>query len=606
MSYTLFDETEESLFSAYDYGAVPLRRVAQAARKTLVNQGPKILNLARVNGPRLTSYLDASLYAFQSQGSATRDQIQWLNRFWDWVQRWTSDLTLCASYFLIPTTTGFECPAEAVFDPWSDDTLAEIFPLLEVPLVDPRLNKRARGALEYLYPSSDIHALLLALPSTIPTKFSESHAEDFCAHLLRYLPSSFAGCYEVSENPDLRSKLRSLPIYPVISPSPDGAHRTRRTYIAANSVVRGVHPFIVPIFPRVDSITYLDLQSIHHNILQYVDAHYTTPLSVAEMHELMLEHLCVQSLEMQVAFVKYLDSNSDIVSRGILSNLALTKFVPATDGSLQMPKDLVDPQVRPARLYPAPSSCLPDTSTSTLRTLARHVCELGLCIAALSKDIIYDRIRFISSGNCPKSEDLACNLINLITDTGFDCRHIFRATSRLFLNLEWIPTPEGLKSPLQSRDSFSHSGRKNLFDTAFSMVVPGVRVSASLRRALKWDGEIDFEMLSQQLTKVLESGTPLYEKVLQVVEELGNRNLLGSEIASLQKTLQDQRWIPTRNGTLETVRFALLGEEDLPAIGFHSVAHGLYHHPKARALLQEMGCKIRCVIGFKISHLAPC
>lgn len=206
-SHTLFDETEELLFSAYDGGAIPLRQLTQAIRAVLVNQGPKNLNLSKLDGARVTTYLNASSYTSPSQNAPTRDQIGWLDQFWAWVQGWPSGSTFCDHYYLVPTTRGFKCPIDIVFDPQGNDTITDLLMLLGVPVIDPRLSKGASKALKHLYPSSDIPTFLRALPSTVDVHFTEDQANQFCDYLLRHLPSTSYRHGAFAKDKYLRSRL---------------------------------------------------------------------------------------------------------------------------------------------------------------------------------------------------------------------------------------------------------------------------------------------------------------------------------------------------------------------------------------------------------------
>ncbi|KAF9446298.1 hypothetical protein P691DRAFT_733572 [Macrolepiota fuliginosa MF-IS2] len=598
----LLDEAEEELFNLYDDGAVSLRQLAPMVRQTLVSRGPGVLNLTKLTTQLVVTYLNASTYDSRSQETATSDQIRWLNEFWDWVQSKFSNLSFCDTFYLVPGGEGRYCPSETVFDPQSDEGIARLLELLGVPVVDPRMDTRARGALRCLESSTNIHALLRMLSTTTGVELSEEQANDLCNHLITYLPSSCARHGPISSDKKLRQRLRALPIFPTISPSPDSTQSSRRMSITSTATVRGVDPLGISILPQVDSIVYLDLRTISQDFLQYLDSNHRSPLSVNEMQDLMLQHFGVQSLEMQVAFIRYLDSNSDIISRGILDRLKATAFVPACDGSLRSPKSLVDPRATIATLFPGASPSLPDTSRPILRTLVDHLRNLSIFTTELSAAIICDRIHFIAGGQCSRPESLARTLINLINTTRFDCRDLFDQPG-LSSELEWLPTPEGLKCPLKCRDLSSHSSKTDLFDEVMPTVVPDVHIGYYLRQAFEWDGEIPFEILSQQVMKVLDAGEPSYKKVREIIKELGHRGLTPEETSSLRSLLEGRRWVPTRSGTLETVAFALLGGEDIPEIGFHSIVFDPQRHSKVRLFLRQMGCSDRPSKDTIFAHL---
>lgn len=135
------------------------------------------------------------------------------------------------------------------------------------------------------------------------------------------------------------------------------------------------------------------------------------------------------------------------------------------------------------------------------------------------------------------------------------------------------------------------------------MVKPDVRISFYLRRAFPWDGEVTFDIVTEQLIKVLDGSRPSYEKVREIVKELGNRQPTGSQLSSLREVLRDRKWVPIRTGSLESIAFALLGADEIPAIGFHSIVFDSSRHARVLTFLRQMGCVERCVITRFVERL---
>jgi sacsin len=336
--------------------------------------------------------------------------------------------------------------------------------------------------------------------------------------------------------------------------------------------------------PQIPNTTWINLRSISQDILQYLDPNYPSPLSGSDMQELMLTHFQSQASEAQLAFVHYLVSNDGSVSLKTLRRLEGIEFVLARDGKSRAPKDLVDPEAPLSRLFPGNSSSLPDTSESHLRTLVDNLRTLKLFINKLSLDILYDRIHFVSSNQSAESEQLAKVLINFVSRLRFDCRHLFDST--LSRDLKWIPTLTGLQSPLSCRDASSHHGKTHLFDEVMPMVNSDVHVGHYLRKAFLWDDEVPFEVISRQLAKVLDCPEPSYRKVRAIVDHLARQTFGGNELFCLRELLRDKKWVPTREGCLVSVPFALLGGEDIPAVGFYLVVFETHLHE----FLRNMGC----------------
>jgi sacsin len=585
--HKLFDETEEELFGTYDPTAISLKRVPSNVREKLSNSGRRVLNVENLITPKVIEFLATSPYSSHIQETATDAQVHWLDLFWKWAEKYAavSAYQYFNNFYLVPTTSGIKRASDVVINPESDNDLAGILELLNVSVIDGRLKAERRGALLQLKPSSDIHSLLRSLPATTNIDLSEDKANYLGGYLIRQLPTA---CYSNGPlNAELRTRLRSLPIFPLLTPSPTGS-ATHRGSIVNTVDVRGVDPSIIPILPRIHSIVYLNLHRMSADILKYLNQKYHSPLSLEEMHGMMLNNFNAQSLEMQAAFVKYLASRSSIISRNVFDRLANIAFVHACDGSLQPPKQLIDPQAAIAALYPGASS-LPDTSQPLLQTLVNCLRDLKLLVINISLEIVRERICHIASGTCPRPEELARRLITLINDYRLDCNHLFN-TPNLPSSVEWIPTPEGLKSALGCRDTKSHLRKHDLFDRVMPMVCSDMKISDNLRRAFPWDGEVPFDVLSQQLVKVLDEPGQLYGKVREIVKEIGNRNLTAAQLTSLRELLTPRTWVPVRGQNLQTVTYALLGETDIPEIGFHSIAYDTYSHSKVRNFLEEMGC----------------
>jgi sacsin len=579
--HTLLSETEEELFGTYDTEAVSLRQLSPNIRRILLAQGPDILNVTEMDSQRVVAYINQSPYASPSLEPPEGAQVDWLNQFWAWAQSVSLDQALINPFYLIPTTIRLCRRTEAVFDLQAEPRIAGVLKVLGILVLDPRVEAGVYKALKQVFPGYNVHALLRALPRAINVTFTDEEADQLCAFFLRHLPSSTFKHGHLSKNPTLRSRLRSIPIFPILSSlSPDD--KGLRTSIPSFSTLRGVDPAIIPVLPQVPSTVWLDLRAISQDILQYLDPNYSHPLSASAMHELMLKHFQLQSPEVQLAFVRYLDSNYLSVSHGTLNHLATIAFVHARKGNLRAPKDLVDPEAPIAQLFPGASSSLPDTSKPNLQTLTNHLRNLGLFITRLSLDILRDRIQFISGGHAVEPAEQAKILIEFIRNQSFDCRQLY--DSSLDFNLKWIPTSEGLESPLTCRDMASHKGHTHLFDEAIPVVE--LDVGENLRQAFLWDVEVPFALLSQQLAKVLDHLEPPYEKVDAIVKELSHRSITQHELPLLQDLLRGQKWVPTGRGDLVVAQFAVLGGEDLPEVGFHSIVSD----SRTLDFLRRMGC----------------
>lgn len=590
--YKLFDETEEVLFGTYDPAAISLKQIPSSVRGKLLNNN-RVLNVLNLDLTSVLGFLAISPYVSYIQEPATDDQLCWLDLFWKWAQRPASNSQRrghFTHFYLVPTTSGIQRASDLAIDPEPDNDLAGILELLNVPVIDRRLSVDSRKGLLHLKPSSSIHSLLRSLPTVIDTNLSEEKANYLRSYLIRQLP---AACHLWGPlDAELRARLRSLPVFPLLIPSPSGSS-AHQSSIGSIVDVRGVNPSIIPILPQLHSTVYLDLHCISADFLKYLDQKHHSPLSLEEMYDMMLSNFNSQSLQIQVAFIKYLAARSSLIPLNVFDRLANIAFVRTCDGSLQPPKQLIDPQAAIASLYPGASSSLPDTGRGTsqpiLQTLVDSLRNLKLFVINLSMEVVRERICHIASGACPRPEELARRLITLISESRLDCHNLFDPPN-LSSDTEWIPTPEGLKSPLGCRDARSHWGKRDLFDKVMPMVHSDIHISDNLRRAFPWNEPVPFDILSQQLVKILDEPRPLYGKVREIVKEIGNRTLTTAQLSSLGELLTNKAWIPVRGQCLETISHALLGEIDIPEIGFRSIAYDTYSHAKVRGFLEEMGC----------------
>lgn len=594
--HTLLNDVEETLFADYDPEAVSLKRVPPRARLLLLDQGPDELNVTKVTPRKFHSYLSRSSFTSQTNTVVAQEELAWLDQFWIWAQD-VEFVQHTNRFYLVPTTQGLRLPSEPVFNPYPDYSITRILEILNVPVIDHRLSDQARAGLRSLELSSDIHALLRVLSaSSKNAQFSEDDASELCDYLVKYLPLSQTQHGSFVLNGILHSRLLSLPIFPILSPSSDGALTARRGSISSGKTIRGVYAHEMPILPRANSTIYLNLDLINDEILIYLDPDNTSLLSLNEMHNLMLQEFVTQSLEMQISFVRYLVSNPHRVPQDVAPRLADITFVPAGDGSLQKPKDLINPHIALAELYSKSSPLIPSSSSLVHVTLTAHLRRLGILRTRITPEIAIERIRFISREG---GHEISHILINLLNDCPFDLLSLFMEYPDLLSNLEWIPTVDGLKSPQKCRDSRAHLGQSYLFDQVFPIVDPNVEIGSHLRQIFDWDSEVPFEVLSEQLVKVVQGPDPSSLKVLDILKDFARRSLSKPQYESLKVDLRSLRWVPTRNGSLADVRAALLGLDDIPEIGLHSVGSEILRYPGFRRFLHYMGCVERYVIFFR-------
>jgi len=153
---------------------------------------------------------------------------------------------------------------------------------------------------------------------------------------------------------------------------------------------------------------------------------------------------------------------------------------------------------------------------------------------------------------------------------------------------------------MDSRDFLSHNGRTDLFDEGMPLVSSDVAIGPFLREAFGWNKSVTVKIMSLQITAVLRGGASpetRYRKVYAVVRELGTRDLVDEQFSFLKETLNFKKWVPTHSNTLEGVKFALVGEDDIPEVGFHCIAFDTIRYPRICSFLSTMGCLERYFIA---------
>ncbi|KXN83781.1 Sacsin [Leucoagaricus sp. SymC.cos] len=598
-SHVLLDQTEEVLFAEYDPDAISLARMAPSARDVLVDCGSTSLNVIQLKVTRMRGYLERSSFTSPSWGAVSDSQMKWLNLFWQWAKQ--KDYARYVNpFYLVPTTKCTRRSLDTVFDPGDEPEITPLLEALGLYVIDPRFEETARESLSELEYSSNILSLLDAIqPSALRlVELSDTEASTMCTYLLNHIPGACD-----FDTPVPAHRLRALPIYPVLSVSDNGSLVPYRTSISPSVNVRGLNPYEIPIFPRLENLVLLDLSSISHQVLQYINPNYTIPLSNAEMHELMLNDFPAQTADMQVAFIQYISEPTKFIPRSIINRLSGISFIPSRSGKLQAPNSLIHPNSSLAVLFPGPTSYLPSTSHPTDATLVDLLCYLELFRTQLTPQIVKKRIQYISTPHSLEPESISRALISHLNDAHFDLHHISK--SLLSPDSKWIPTHSGFRSPLECRDSFSHQGKTDLFDEAMPLVEDGVHIGPLLRSIFGWNGPISDEVLLKQLVAVVSHDSASYSKVYDVVKELGQRiaSLTESQITSLRQSLHLKKWVPTRSGTLETVTYALLGAEEIPEIDFHCVAFDVFRHTEVRTFLGAMGCVEKPTKDDILNHL---
>jgi hypothetical protein len=151
---------------------------------------------------------------------------------------------------------------------------------------------------------------------------------------------------------------------------------------------------------------------------------------------------------------------------------------------------------------------------------------------------------------------------------------------------KWLPTNRGICSAEECRHGAVTPVA--LFDKVLAVLTVFGRFTMSfpLQIALGWDKPLPIKLLVEQLNSVLNSEHS-YEPVVEIVKAFGRRQWSDEDLAFLEKTVRDRRWIPTTGGMLTDIKSSVFRlSPTMINSGFYQISPEL----KAEKLLRKLGC----------------
>lgn len=296
-----------------------------------------------------------------------------------------------------------------------------------------------------------------------------------------------------------------------------------------------------------------------------------------------------QTQASQIAFLCCLVRQPHAVPARYLQQLQSTPFVPVGNGSsTRSPGQVVDPESSIGVLFDANDDNLPHTQGDSDTTIIGCLRSLHLLRTEISSDIVKERVEHICS--CGSGTLIPLRLLHILESTRFDCSSL-----KNDLNMSWLPTTNGLRSPQQCRDHTEIQPRA-LFDQVLDVLDTGRMkiTSPSLRRAFGWDENVPTHIIKEQLSRVLSGGRTLdkFDRLNILLPELGRRlnTIKGTRLEEdLKQITAEQPWIPIRRDLIATTPMTLIGGHT-PLPGFCTIPPQMIIEQSTVELLRLMGC----------------
>ncbi|KAJ7629420.1 hypothetical protein DFH06DRAFT_1338309 [Mycena polygramma] len=616
---TMMDQAEYDVFRRLEDSAVSLPLIPAHLRDLFRTSGPSVLNLSVLTPQTVASYLQSSPFGFdlsqRYEGKLDDAIITWLTAFWSWLESWPARdqlLVRIGALYVVPTHNGLESPAVGVFSELgAEPSLVTIFRRLGLAFLHPAFSADARKGLGHfplvLKGLSQIHLVLDRMKFGQSVQLDKDETYTLSKHVLDCVLQS---CQQRPLDEDQRRKLRSLPIFPLLTASstittPEKSpsyrlsafklpslHRKSKSVSLPNldCIVEGATVLGIPsgntaLLPVADGVVYLDGANTDLALLPQLAPSNSTPLTSIDILTLALEHFSRQPKNLQSAFLDHMVRNRDALPPCVLKSLQKVPFIPVLDGTLQSPEKVIDP-TKPdlVAIYSENKDRIPTTLPDDLLIL-RHLRSLGLLTATLTVDIVTDRIQYISSrSGLLESRPLAMQLLTMLHTSALDCSSL-----EIPVEAKWLPTGRGL---VGREECFDFAQQPELFDEVVPVLDRSVQLSPSLRTALGWDKPISTPTLLAQLRAVIHSGRASTLKLDCIIKEFSARTLSDSDFTELSSITSGRAWIPIASSHLVSTNYAVFSST-FGLAGFYQIPFSLADQPHVRKFLVRMGCTER-------------
>lgn len=605
--HVLLSDVDAELFGCFDASAIALQTLPLSARTLLVNEGSRLLNVTPLTRAKATEYVQAACQELKEKRTTISwvttwswdRTCEWLALFWEWVGScgFTRELlTAVNSLPLLPTTAE---ELRSLNDPVFfypldlDDSCRDLLSRLGIYFLHhstppaffeqhrPQVLKSASSASELLNVLQSIGQLDLSSANVLRTHLST------CLTMRVFLTDS------------QKATLRALPIHLVAVPDPiTGTGTIQPSSIPRNAIIHCLldpEQLVLPL-PSIENVVFVHRSPEEQRLLEHIDyAATVNVLSETCLLQLLVDNIEQQSSTTRVRVLQFIAQRRAFATSPIMEKLRASSIVPVGNGTrLAPPKDVVDPSSPIANIVPRGD---PNTIFDVNSGLIAVLVELQLLRQQLDSGYVAARIRFIANyRDVSVALEAARGLLYIWDATWFGC-----AGLQYDAELAWIPTREGLRKPLDTRDAKS----RLLCDRVMPLLAMEKPLkNKNLRRLLGWLDPIPLDTLIEQLRRLLAEpdGSDHHVYLFALISEFGQRALSAGQLAEIRGLLSQQRCVPTGGRALMEPSFAVF-ELDSRLRGFGQILLELQQNKGVKEFLVKIGCTNQYVFQSTCRHM---
>ena len=535
--YIALTSGEAAMFRASAGDAISLDQLQPEVAALVRERGTNQANIDLLAPPSVVAYLSREP---EPRGDGN------LAEFWSWLSEWQyrdqvmvllkADSSLC----LIPTSKGPQLVSSVVFRALGNPVFERLgFAFLSAALSNTVIQfLNSQGVIK---DANNMDDFLAAINWTALQPLSDDEAKLVFDHV--------SAC-DGSLSGNNSAKLKMLPIFPVLVPSTNvQSSRYSNTSVTWRAIdglsVKGISP--VPLIPLTDEINFLDKSCISNPSCSLLKALCIPSLKDEDILLHALGQFPAQPKSLRASFVSYIRENHRLTN-SVISELQKTRFIKSSDGTLQSPMDIIDPNSALSGLFHSVSSSqlIPVVEDDHDRKMFHDLLSLGMMKTSLSSDILQERISYISANYAsPDALIIARSLVSLMNDPSFACTGL-----SIDRSLRWLPTTLGLTSSNECIDC----GRRDadLFDEVLTTFDEAISITPSFRTLLNWDKPLALAIVTKQLDRVLgrPSSETQYRKIMEIIRELAGRQLGDADIEAIKQAIAERPWVPTKSGAL--------------------------------------------------------
>jgi len=506
---------------------------------------------------------------------------QRLAKFWTWLEKWQHRdpvmvlLKSSSGLRLIPTSKGTQPVSSPVFR--APDLPS--FEKLGLPFLSSVLPSTVIQFLNHhgvIKETNDMNNFLAAIDLAVLQPLRDDEAKAMLDHI--------STSYKSLSTKNL-TKLKQLPVFPVSQPLIE--HNASVKWRAIDSLnVKGISP--TSLVPLINKVDFLDKSCITNPSCSLWKALELPVFKDEDIVLLALGQFSTQPKHLQALFISCIRRKHRLTD-SIVSLLRKTQFIHSSDGSLQSPMEVVDPDSRLKGLFPVVSSSrlIPIVEDDYDRTILDGLRKMGMMKSSLSLDIVQERISYISENHTSADAlTVARSLLSLVNHPSFVCADLFIDRS-----LRWLPTRAGLVS---SNDCINSRRRDtDLFDEVLNTLDDNISITPSFRALLNWDKPLPLDVLLKQLDRVLgrPSCSVQYRKIREIIKELATRQLQDADLKAFQNVIAERPWVPTESGTLASPSRSVFVSD--PSAGYFYEISFSRAEGQVFSFLLKMGCHER-------------